>query len=91
MKLKENLELRNVCGENVLIPCGINSVDFNYIIHLNETGAFLWKEAQKGEFTTESLLDALMEEYEVSEEQARTDVVDFIEKLKSQHLVESDK
>ncbi|MGN1236508.1 MAG: PqqD family protein [Bacteroidaceae bacterium] len=88
MKLKDNLELRNVCGENVLIPCGIKSVDFNYIVHLNETGTFLWKEAQKGDFTTESLLTALLEEYEVCEEEARKDVVDFVEKLKSQQLVE---
>lgn len=42
MRLKNNFELRNVCGENVLIPCGKGGVDLNCIIHLNETGAFLW-------------------------------------------------
>ena len=54
MKLKPNFELRDVCGEQVVIPCGIENVNFDSIIHLNETGAFLWREAEKGDFSVES-------------------------------------
>ena len=32
MRLKNNFELRNVCGENVLIPCGKGGVDLNVLV-----------------------------------------------------------
>lgn len=86
MKLKDNFELRNVCGENVVIGTGIENVDFDRIIHLNETGAFLWKEAQKGDFSVDSLTAALLNEYEVEENTARADVEAFVTKLTEQNL-----
>ncbi len=86
MKLKDNFELRNVCGENVVIGTGIENVDFDRIIHLNETGAFLWQEAQKGDFSVESLTKALLNEYEVEESTARADVEAFVAKLTEQNL-----
>lgn len=86
MKLKDNFELRNVCGENVVIGTGIENVDFDRIIHLNETGAFLWQEAQKGDFSVDSLTKALLNEYEVEESTARADVEAFVAKLTEQNL-----
>lgn len=88
MKLKPNFELRCVCGENVVIPCGIENVNFDSIIHLNETGAFLWKEAEKGDFTVESLTAALTDEYDVSGDKAEADVAAFVAKLQEQKLAE---
>ncbi len=88
MRLKENFELREVCGESVLIPCGIENIDFNSIIHLNETGALLWNEAQAGEFSIDSLADVLSGKYDVTPEKARPDVALFVEKLKANKLVE---
>lgn len=87
MKLKPNFELRTVCGENVVIPTGIENVNFDSIIHLNETGAFLWREAEKGDFTLDSLTAALLAEYEVAEDIAKTDVATFVAKLQEQKLV----
>ena len=75
-----------MCGENVVIPTGIENVNFDSIIHLNETGAFLWREAQKGDFTVESLTAALMAEYEVAEDVANKDTAAFISKLQEQKL-----
>ena len=88
MKLKPNFELRCVCGENVVIPCGIENVNFDSIIHLNETGAFLWKEAEKGDFTVESLTAALTEEYDVGGDKAEADVAAFVAKLQEQKRAE---
>ena len=88
MKLKPNFELRCVCGENVVIPCGIENVNFDSIIHLNETGTFLWKEAEKGDFTVESLTAALTDEYDVSGDKAEADVAAFVAKLQEQKLAE---
>ena len=81
MKIKNNFELRNICGEEVLIPVGTESVNLNCIIHLNESGAFLWREAEKGAFDNESLVRALLEEYEVEKSVAKNDVQAFVDKL----------
>lgn len=88
MKLKQNFELREICGEHVVIPCGIENVNFDSIIHLNETGAFLWRQAEKGEFSVESLTAALLAEYEVGEDTAKADVAAFVGRLQEQKLTE---
>jgi len=88
MQLKPDFELREVCGENVVIPCGIGNVNFDRIIHLNETGAFLWKEATKGDFSTDTLTEALLNEYEVEADVARKDVEAFINQLVTEQLAQ---
>ena len=83
MKQKKGFVLREVCGENVIVAEGIETVNFNKLISLNETAAWLWKKAgEMGDFNIDSLTSALCEEYEVSTEQARVDV----EKMVAQWL-----
>ena len=64
MKLKEGFVLRQVCGENVITGEGLGAINFGKLLALNETAAWLWKEAEaQGEFTVNSLADKLCEEY----------------------------
>lgn len=78
MKIKKDLILRSVAGENVVVPVGEMSKTFHGMVTLNDTGAFLWKF-----YTTERSLEegvaALLAEYNVTEEVARKDVEKFIE------------
>ena len=75
MKLKKGFALREVCGKYVIIGEGVETVNFGQLINLNETATFLWKKATElGDFTAEQLADALTETYEVSREQALSDV-----------------
>lgn len=79
MKQKEGFVLRDVCGEKVIVAEGLGVVDFGKLVSLNETAAWLWQEAAKqGDFTVDSLTQALCNEYEVSQEQARRDVTALI-------------
>ena len=74
MKVKKGFEMQNVCGEHILVPAGVENVDFSRIISLNPTAAFLWEHASKLEtFTVDNLAEALLAEYEVEEEIARED------------------
>lgn len=74
MKVKEGFELQNVCGEHIIIPAGIENVDYSQIISLNPTAAFLWEKAvAMGTFTIDNMVDALLNEYEVEEKVARED------------------
>ena len=37
MKTKKGFELQNVCGEHILVPAGIENVDFSRIISLSSS------------------------------------------------------
>ena len=68
MKTKIGFNLRQVCGENIIVAEGEENIDFSNIISMNESSAFLWKEAQQLEsFTIADLVRILTAEYEVDE------------------------
>jgi len=79
MKTIEGFKLRKLGNEFILVGESLALINFNKMITLNETAAFLWKEAEEksvacGEFTAAELCKALCAEYEVSPEQAMNDV-----------------
>ena len=79
MRQKEGFVLREVCGENVIVGEGLEAIDFGKLLSLNETAAWLWKEAERqGEFTVDTLTDALCREYDVTAEEAHADVAELI-------------
>ncbi len=89
MRIKNDFVLREVCGENVIMCEGLKAIDFRKILALNESAAWLWKEAKaQGDFTVESLTEKLCEEYEVSTEEARSCVTELIEKLGKEGVIE---
>lgn len=87
MKIKEGFILRNVAGSFVVVPVGDATIDFNGMMNLNETGAFLFEKMIEGT-TREDLVKALTEEYDVDEETASKDVDLFIEKVEKEDLFE---
>ena len=80
MRIKKGFVLRQVCGENVIVGEGLDAINFGKLLALNETAAWLWKEALAlGDFTVEQLAKRLCEEYDVSEAEAQTDVAAIID------------
>ena len=74
MKTIEGFKLRKLGNEYILVGESMALINFNKMITLNETAAFLWKEAEKGPFDAASLTKALCAEYDVEPDKARTDV-----------------
>ncbi len=64
MKIKDDFILRKVADSYVVVPVGSMTLNFNGIINLNETGAFLFGVLQKGAKEKE-LLEKMMDEYYV--------------------------
>ena len=89
MKLKKGFVMRNVCGDNVIVGEGIEQINFNKLLTLNDTAAFLWEEAGKGEFTVESLAKALTDNYEVDADTATADVKRIVEKWFELEVIEN--
>lgn len=74
MKIKEGFILRTICGEHVVVGEGLTQVNFNKMLSLNESAAYLWKQVQGKEFSKEDMVQFLLDQYEVSPEQAAADV-----------------
>ena len=51
MKIKDGFVLREMCGEYIVAAEGIQHINFNKLISLNATAAFLWKALDGKEFT----------------------------------------
>ena len=73
MKIKEGFELREMCGEYIIIGTGIANIDFSKVISLNESAAYLWRAIEGKDFTEHSLAKLLTEQYDVDDETAVSD------------------
>lgn len=81
--------MQNVCNEYLLIPAGIENVDFSKIISLNPTAAYLWENISEMEsFNTDTLVELLLKEYDVEETIAREDCELIIERWIETGLIE---
>ena len=79
MKIKKGFVLRQVCGENVIVGEGLEAIDFGKLLSLNETATWLWEQAEEmGDFTIDSLVVKLLDEYDVTEDVARSDVSNIV-------------
>lgn len=87
MKIKNGYVLREIAGAYVVVATGERAIEFNGMINLNETGSVLWERASET-FEEQDLIDALMEKYLVSKEQASSDVDKFIDILKENDFLE---
>ena len=89
MKIKKGFVLREVCGENVIIGEGLGAINFGKMLALNESAAWLWKQAvMMDDFTIESLAEKLCQEYEVSAEEALQDVTEIVGEWQKVDVVE---
>ena len=82
MKIDKDFTIQKVGSSFVAVPVGEASKNFHGMVRLNATGAFLWGKLTEAEQTEESLVAALLEEYEVDEATARDDVQKLIASLK---------
>ena len=78
MKLKKGYVLRELCGEFIVCPEGLDVIEGGRMFSLNEPAAYLWRQVEDIEFTPDTLLELLLKEYDVSESTARNDIQDLI-------------
>ena len=87
MKIKSDYKLRTIAGEHIVVPTGKEAVNFNGIITLNNSGKHLFETLQLGA-TKETLIEKLMDVYEVDQATAQKDVEAFIKILESKNLLD---
>lgn len=87
MRIVDGFTLRKVAGEMIICGESIAQVNFNKLIVLNESAAYLWSEVIDTDFTAETLAELLVSKYGIDNERALADVSAILENWLSVGLV----
>lgn len=87
MKLKYDLCFQPMGDIIMAVAVGDNSKDSNCMIQLNDVGQFMISQL-KEDVTAEDIISSVLEEYDVDEETARRNVLEFIDELKKENLLD---
>ena len=86
MKLKYEFSVREIMGEYALVPMGESALRLNGMILTNAVGAFVCEQLAS-DTTQEALVHAVLNEFEIDEKTAQTDVAEFLEYLRTAQLL----
>jgi Coenzyme PQQ synthesis protein D (PqqD) len=80
------LATRRIDDETIVVPISTGVGDLDAIYTLNDLGSRIWQLID-GATSVQQIIDAIHAEYEVSEEQAAHDVLEFLEELALRKLI----
>lgn len=86
MIIKKELIKREIAGDTILVPVGKTVFDSNGLFVMNELGAFIWDILPQVD-SEEEICKAVLEEYEVSPEEAAKDIAEFLDKLRQLDII----
>lgn len=79
--------MNSVCGEKFLMAEGLENINVDQLVAMNETAAFLWEAMGEGDFSVDELVAKLTAEYDVTDVEATANVKDYLDKLITQGIV----
>ena len=88
MKIKSGFVVEKVGNKYLAVAVGERADDFNALIRMNGTGAFLFNLLSESDMTKEELLAAMLGEYDVDTERAKADILAFLTALKGAGLLD---
>jgi Coenzyme PQQ synthesis protein D (PqqD) len=89
LRPSQDVVARRIAGEHLLVPVRNGAAQMDYIYVSNEVGSFVFA-LLDGRRTARHIARELAREFEVSEEDARHDVVDFLAALSESGLIVGD-
>lgn len=81
--------VREIAGETIAIPSGEAARELSGLVSLNDSGKLLFELLQT-EQTEESLVQALLDNFDIDLAAAQTDVAEFLEILRSGGILAED-
>ena len=88
MKIKQQYQVRNIAGENVVIMQGRYGADMTQIITLNDSALTVWNGVAGSDFTVDDVVAELQQHYEVDAATARRDSESWVARMKECNLLE---
>ncbi len=88
MKIVNGFKLRTIGGENIVAGEGVEQVNFNKLIALNQTAAWLWRELESKEFDQSTVAEMLQNHYDIDKELAERDASNILNDWKQIGIIE---
>lgn len=88
MKIKKGFELVELSGQRVVVAKHGEAARQENTIVLNETAAFLWNLLKEKDVTKTEMLNAVMENFDISTVLALGDIDVFVRTMKENGIVE---
>lgn len=88
MKLKENLVVRKIGNEYMMVSESGSGLNYTRVISLNTSAAYLIENVGHDTFTDVEWVELLINKYNIARELAEADVRKLIEKLQKENLLE---
>ena len=87
MKLSGEFVVRPMLDSYVAVPVGQTALRLNGMVMLNEVSRVIWTCLEQ-ETTLEAIVTAVTDVFEVDADEAKADVLDFIDQLRNAQLLE---
>lgn len=89
MRVKDNIVLREIAGQHVLVPVMERVKDVPSMVYISSSAAYLWKNMDDREFTLEELVDLILSKYKnVTREKAQEDIILFLQILARNNILD---
>lgn len=88
MRVKKGFVLRELAGEKIISGEGLEQIDFNKIVTLNSSAAYIWEHIFDREFDLETMVDLLLDRYDIERSVALQDSRRLLDDWKSIGLIE---
>jgi hypothetical protein len=82
----DDLMTRHIAGETLIVPVRSQVGDLNAIYTLNEVGTKVWQMIDASTPVTR-IVEAITAEYDVTQEEAATDVIELLGSMQSAGLI----
>lgn len=86
MRIENNVILREIAGEYILIPTGSMALKFPGVFAVSELGVAIWN-LLKQDMDENEIVNTLLQEYEVDRETLTADVKEFLMTLREKELL----
>lgn len=89
MKLKDQLILREVAGEYIIVPTGQRVREVTGVVYISSSAAYLWDFMKNNDFTKDDLVRRILEHYNgVTQEKAAQDIDRFLKILADNNILD---
>ena len=84
---REEIVCRDIAGETILVPIRGKLADMQQIFALNPVAEYIWRQMD-GKRSVEDIRNCVMARFDVEQEQADSDIQEFIAELREAGLIE---
>ena len=81
MRIKENIRIRKIGDECIMVSTDGSNLNYTRVISLNKSAEFLVEEHLNKDFTAIEWADKLVAKYGINQAQAITDAQELVDKL----------